>query len=248
MEADMSTNEKRVALITGAGRKSGIGFAAARLLAEKDFAVVIAARKLADAQARAAELGQAGLQILPAQLDVTDTRSINDLAQAIERQFGKLDVLINNAASTTAFGEQAGSADLAMARQGFEATLFGNWAVTQAFLPLLRKSSHARLVNVSSGAGSHADLAFGLTTSNAMGISYAIAKAALNALTVRLAHENTGMRVNAVCPGFTATFEGGETMGARPVNDGAASVIWAALIPDDGPTGGFFRDGKPLGW
>lgn len=83
-----------------------------------------------------------------------------------------------------------------------------------------------------------------------MGTSYAVAKAALNALTVKFANEEKayGILVNAVCPGFTATFEGGEQMGARPVKDGAASVAWAALLPDDGPTGGFFRDGQPLPW
>lgn len=83
-----------------------------------------------------------------------------------------------------------------------------------------------------------------------MGTSYAVAKAALNALTVRLAIEEKPNRVlvNAVCPGFTATFEGGAQMGARPVADGAASVVWAALLEDNGPSGGFFRDGQPLAW
>ncbi|MFM7445410.1 MAG: SDR family NAD(P)-dependent oxidoreductase, partial [Tabrizicola sp.] len=106
-----------------------------------------------------------------------------------------------------------------------------------------------RLVNVSSGAGSHGDTAFGLTTDNAMGTSYAVAKAALNALTAKLAKEETsGVKINAVCPGFTATFPGGAEMGARPVSEGAASILWAADLPQDGPTGGFFRDGKPLPW
>ncbi len=91
---------------------------------------------------------------------------------------------------------------------------------------------------------------FGLTTDNGMGTSYAVAKAALNALTVKLAREeeNTGVLINAVCPGFTATFPGGEAMGARPVADGAAGIVWAALLPDGGPSGGFFRDGQPLAW
>jgi NAD(P)-dependent dehydrogenase (short-subunit alcohol dehydrogenase family) len=120
----------------------------------------------------------------------------------------------------------------------------------QAFLPLLRKSEHARIVNVSSGAGSHGDQAFGLTTDNQMGTSYAVAKAALNALTVKVAKEVAvdNILVNSVCPGFTATFEGGDAMGARPVSEGAASVVWAATLPDGGPTGQFFRDGRPLPW
>lgn len=105
-------------------------------------------------------------------------------------------------------------------------------------------------MNVSSGAGSHGDPAFGLTSPNAMGPAYPVAKAALNALTVTFANElrDAGVLVNAVCPGFTATFPGGEVMGARPVADGAASVVWAATLEDGGPSGGFFRDGKALPW
>jgi NAD(P)-dependent dehydrogenase (short-subunit alcohol dehydrogenase family) len=129
-----------------------------------------------------------------------------------------------------------------------ETVLFGSWRLTQALLPLLRKSAHPRVVNVSSGAGSHADTSFGLYSGNGIGTSYAVAKKALNALTVKFANENKDMLINAVCPGFTATFEGGEAMGARPVKDGAASILYAALLPDDGPTGGFFRDGQPIGW
>ncbi len=131
-----------------------------------------------------------------------------------------------------------------------DATLFGAWRVTQALVPLLTKSARARVVNVSSGAGSHGDPAFGLTTKNAMGPAYAVAKAALNALTVTFANElrDAKVLVNAVCPGFTATFPGGESMGARPLSAGAASVVWAAVLADDGPTAGFFRDGKPLSW
>ena len=161
-----------------------------------------------------------------------------------------MDILINNAAGLAPYGELASTANLDVARGVMEVTLFGAWRLTQAFLPLLRKSVQPRIVNVSSGAGSHGDLAFGLTTQNSMGTSYAVAKAALNALTVKFANEERchGILVNAVCPGFTATFAGGEHMGARPVEDGAASVVWAATLPDEGPTGGFFRDGQPLPW
>jgi NAD(P)-dependent dehydrogenase (short-subunit alcohol dehydrogenase family) len=103
---------------------------------------------------------------------------------------------------------------------------------------------------VSSGAGSHGDLQFGLTTGGGSVASYGISKAALNALTTKFATElvGTGILVNAVCPGLTATAPGMEAMGARPVAEGAASVIWAALLPNDGPSGGFFRDGQPLPW
>lgn len=244
----MDANFNAVAVITGAGRKSGIGFEVARQLGTRGITVVLTARDGAAAKARAGELAGLGLPVAGEALDVTDETSEKALAGHIDQTYGRLDILINNAAATGAYGETATTADLAVARQTLETTLFGAWRVTQALLPLLHKSSRPRIVNVSSGAGSHADQAFGLTTDNAMGPSYAVSKAALNALTARLAHENPGILVNAVCPGFTATFEGGEAMGARPVKDGAASVVWAAVLDDDGPTGGFFRDGRPLGW
>jgi NAD(P)-dependent dehydrogenase (short-subunit alcohol dehydrogenase family) len=153
-----------------------------------------------------------GDRVIPAALDVTDAAQVEGLAARV----GALDLLVNNAAALSPWGETAAG----------------------------------RIVNVSSGAGSHGDPAFGLHTGNAMGTSYAVAKAALNALTVKLAREETAatLRINAVCPGFTATFEGGAAMGARPVAEGAASILWAADIGNDGPTGGLFRDGIRLAW
>ncbi|MEN0066818.1 MAG: SDR family NAD(P)-dependent oxidoreductase, partial [Myxococcota bacterium] len=161
-----------------------------------------------------------------------------------------IDVLVNNASATSSFGETPSTTDMNTATRALDVTLLGAWRVIQAFLQHLRRSAHGRVVNVSSGAGSHGDPTFGLTTDNAMGPTYAVAKAALNALTVCWANEleGDGVLVNAVGPGFTATFEGGEGMGARPVAEGAASVVWGCLLPDDGPTGGFFRDGQPVPW
>jgi NAD(P)-dependent dehydrogenase (short-subunit alcohol dehydrogenase family) len=119
-----------------------------------------------------------------------------------------------------------------------------------ACLPLLRAAARPRIVNVSSGAGSHADPDFGVTTGGGTAPAYGISKAALNALTSRFAAElaDEGVLVNAVCPGLTATFPGAEQMGARPVEQSERGVVWAATLADDGPTGGFFRDGAPLGW
>jgi len=239
-----------VAVVTGAGRSEGIGFEIARQLGLRGLTVILTARTVDDARARAADLAALGLTVVGYGLDITAQASLETVSAAIRERFGKLDILINNAAGVTPYGEQATTADLAMASAVMETTLFGTWRATQTFLPLLRKSAHPRIVNVSSGAGSHGDPVFGLTTANGMGTSYAVAKAALNALTVKLANEvrADGVLVNAVCPGFTATFPGGKDMGARPVADGAASVVWAALLADDGPTGGLFRDGQPLPW
>lgn len=241
---------KRVALVTGVGRREGIGFEVCRQLGTHGFAVVLAARTEEKAAPLARALRDEGLDVTPLALDVADEGSRRAAAERLAREPGALDVLVNNAAGLGRMGERVETARLDDARAAMETTLVGTWGVIQVMLPLLRASRSARVVNVSSGAGSHGDTAFGLRTGNAMGPSYACAKAALNALTSSLATELTGTKVlvNAVCPGFTATFEGGEAMGARPVADGARSVVWGALLPDDGPTGGFFRDGKELPW
>jgi NAD(P)-dependent dehydrogenase (short-subunit alcohol dehydrogenase family) len=246
----MNDNSREVALVTGAGRREGIGFELCRQLAERQINVILSARNLSSAESLAAELSRAGLQVRPMHLDVASEKSISDAANEIAASFGRLDVLVNNAAGVAPYGEKAETADLAIAHAVLDTTLFGAWQLSKALLPLLRKSPNGRIVNVSSGAGSHGDPVFGLTTNNGMGTSYAVSKAALNALTAKMAHEepNPGVRINAVCPGFTATFPGGESMGARPVRDGAASVLWACMVSRDGPTGGFFRDGKPLPW
>ncbi len=238
----------RVVLVTGVGKETGIGFALCRALAARGDTVWLTARRADQAHDLAARLAMPS--VIAAGVDVADARQIADLRDGVQQRSGGLDVLINNAAAVAPWGETAQGADLGVARGVIDATLMGTWAMCQTFLPLLRSSVGGRIVNVSSGAGSHGDTAFGLTTSNGMGTSYAVAKAALNALTVKLAVEETAsaMRINAVCPGFTATFEGGAAMGARPVEDGAASVLWAADIPNDGPTGGFFRDGLLLPW
>jgi NAD(P)-dependent dehydrogenase (short-subunit alcohol dehydrogenase family) len=247
---DAEPDTKRLALITGASRNEGIGCEVARQLARKGFHVVVSARGVSAAAARAEELVKEGLDVVGQVLDVTDDASVKALAWKLGAKFGRLDVLVNNAATFPDHGEAPSRAGLATAQEAMETTFFGAWRVTQAFLPLLRKGEHPRIVNVSSGAGSHGDRILGLHTKNAMCPAYAASKAALNALTVTLAKELEADRilVNAVCPGFTATFPGAESMGARPVKAGAAGIVWAALLPDDGPTGGFFRDAEPLGW
>ncbi|NHA69687.1 SDR family NAD(P)-dependent oxidoreductase [Phycicoccus flavus] len=236
--------ENPTALVTGASR--GIGAEVARRLAEHGLRVVVTAR---DAD-RAVEVARA----LPGSgheghaLDVTVPDTVNAVVDALDR--GGLDVLVNNAAAYVDWAETGLSADLDAARRVMETNLFGPWLVAQAAVPLLRRSAHPRLVNVSSGGGSHGDEAFGLTTRSGAAASYGISKAALLALTSTLAAElaDSAVLVNAVCPGLTATFEGAEQMGARPVAEGAAGIVWAATLPDDGPSGGFFRDGLPLPW
>ena len=238
-----------IALVTGVGRPDGIGFEACRQLAQKGMIVLLTARDEEKATAIAKQLSDEGLDVRPYVLDVTSDQSAKSLAIRLGQEFGRLDVLINNAAAYANWQETASTADLKAVENVMETNLFGAWRVTQALLLLLRKSQHARIVNVSSGSGSHGDPQFGLTTGPGSA-SYSVSKAALSALTSKLAVElkDSGILVNAVDPGLTATAPGMEAMGARPVAEGAASIIWPALLPDDGPTGGFFRDGKPLAW
>ena len=235
-----------VALVTGAAH--GLGRAVAEQLARDGHRVLISARD-GHAAARAAdELGDP-VTALPS-LDITDPDSVRHAVDAVTADPGRLDVLVNNAAAYVDWGETATGADLDAARTVMETNLFGTWRLTQALLPLLRQSPSGRIVNVSSGAGSHGESAFGLAARGGAAASYGISKAALNALTTTLAAElaGTGILVNAVCPGLTATYPGAEAMGARPVEVSATGVVWAATLPGDGPTGGFFRDARPLQW
>ena len=239
------TQGTTIALITGANR--GIGFEAARQLAQQGVTVLVTGRSSESGQQAANALREEGLSADFVQLDVEDVASVNQAAVIVQNKYGKLDILINNAAAYADWSETASRANLAHTQDVLNTNLFGAWRTSQAFLPLLRRSAHGRIVNVSSGAGSHAEAQFGLA-SGPSAVSYAVSKAALNALTVKLAGEvrEDHILVNAVDPGLTATAPGMAEMGARPVSEGAASVVWATMLPDDGPTAGFFRDGKPL--
>ena len=228
----------RIAVVTGANR--GIGREVARQLADMGDTVYLTARNLADADAAVADLGSP-TNLRSHQLDVTDPRSIDRLAVTIEADHLRLDMLINNAAILYDTWQRASAADLGVVRDALETNLFGAWRLTLAFLPLLRRSGHGRIVNVSSGAGS-------LTYMGGGTPAYGISKVALNALTRMLAAELRGDRilVNAVDPGWVATDMGGR--GGGPVADGAAGIVWAADLPDSGPTGGFFYDTRPVPW
>ncbi len=228
-----------IALVTGANR--GIGLEVVRQLAQQGMTVILGSRDPQKGKTAAARLSDEGLQVLPRQLDVTNSGSIAQLAAQVDQEFGKIDVLVNNAGILYDTWQQPSTADLDTVQEAFNTNTLGPWRMCSAFVPLLRRSQHGRIVNVSSGAGSIASM--GNSTP-----AYSVSKAALNALTRTLAAElkDAGILVNAICPGWVATDMGGS--GGRPVTDGAASVVWAVMLPDDGPTGGFFRDGKPLPW
>lgn len=235
----------KVALITGVSRETGLGYETARQLSGLGYYVIITARDVYQAKLLA---GPAHLQA--EQLDVTDPASIDSLLSIIENDYEKIDVLINNAGAYYDQGHHAMQTEPAFVHQAFDINLLGAWRMIRAFTPLLLKSNSPRIVNVSSGAGSFHDPAFGITAQPGAVPVYSMTKAALNALTIHMAKEleDTPIKINAVCPGFTATYEGTEAYGARPVSDGAKSIVWAATLPDDGPSGGFYRDGQQIDW
>lgn len=241
--------DRQIALITGSARKGNLGRETARQLGEAGYHVILAGRHEDVLPKLVEEFRTAGISASWVPLDIRSEKSACAAAAQVEREFGRLDVLVNNAATMRA-GDSVERQDIEEVAQVFETNAIGTWNVTQKFLPLVRKSEHGRIVNVSSGAGSYGDPRYGLL-GGSMGIpcsGYGLSKLAENGFTVKLAKELacTGILVNAVCPDITDTF--GSGMFGRPVEVSAKSVTWAATLPDNGPTGGFFRDGQPLPW
>jgi NAD(P)-dependent dehydrogenase (short-subunit alcohol dehydrogenase family) len=235
----MSHKAERIALVTGANR--GIGFEVCRQLAGKGFIVLLTARDAKKARAAVDTLRTVG-RLESLALDVADANSIVKASAEVASQYERLDVLINNAGINYDTWETVENADIdGTVMETITTNLIGPWRMCQAFLPLLRKSRAGRIVNVSSESGSLAHMGAGPP-------AYQVTKAALNALTRTLAGELHGSHilVNSVCPGWVATDMGGT--GGRPVTEGAAGIVWAASLPDNGPSGGFFQDGKPLPW
>jgi NAD(P)-dependent dehydrogenase (short-subunit alcohol dehydrogenase family) len=230
----------RIALVAGGNR--GIGLEVCRQLAKREFTVLLTARDGAKTETAAKGLSSTGI-VQHLLLDVADEYSIKNAAAEVAARHGHLDVLINNAGINYDTWETVANANInGTVMETVTTNLLGPWRICQAFLPLLRKSQAARIVNVSSESGSLAKMGAGPP-------AYQVTKAALNALTRALAGELREARilVNAVCPGWVATDMGGA--GApRSVSDGASGIVWAATLADGGPSGGFFRDGKPLPW
>jgi NAD(P)-dependent dehydrogenase (short-subunit alcohol dehydrogenase family) len=229
----------RVALVTGANR--GIGFEICRQLGQRGYVVVLGSRDRERGEVAAARLRGEGLDVVGCQLDVADAASVESAVERMRREHGRLYAVVNNAAILYDTWQRGVDANLDEVREAFETNVLGAWRVVQATLPLLRESPTGRIVNVSSGAGALTDMGGGTP-------AYRTSKAALNALTRVLAAELRADRilVNAICPGWVATDMGGA--GGRPVSDGAAGIVWAVELPDDGPTSGFFRDGRPIAW
>jgi NAD(P)-dependent dehydrogenase (short-subunit alcohol dehydrogenase family) len=233
-------NGMGVALVTGANR--GIGREVARQLGERGYQVLLSARDGAKAAAAARELADsAGAVTRPLTLDVADPQSIAAAAESVRADPGRLDVLVNNAGIGSDFGVSGLAPDFDAIQRALETNFYGAYRLTIALLGLLRESAHPRIVNVSSGMG-------GIAEMGGWSPGYRVSKAALNATTRILSTELKDERflVNSACPGFVDTDMGGPMGATKTVHDGAAGVVWLATLPDDGPTGGFFRDGSPV--
>ena len=239
---NLSTKQHvRIALVSGGNR--GIGYEIVRQLARLGHTVILGARDPEKGQAAERALAaRVSGRVVARQLDVVDAQGINNLSRQVTKEFGRLDILVNNAAVHYDTWQTATQADIeGIVRESFETNVFGAWRMIEAFVPLMQRHRWGRIVNVSSSAGS-------LTSMGSGTPAYSTSKAALNALTKVVAAElrTSGILVNAVCPGWVATDMGGT--GGRPVEEGAAGVVWVATLPDDGPTGGFFRDRQPIEW
>jgi NAD(P)-dependent dehydrogenase (short-subunit alcohol dehydrogenase family) len=241
----------KVALITGANK--GLGLEMSRQLGQQGLLTLIAARNLQAAQAAATTLKNEGLKAQAIELDVTDSAQIQAAVREIDKQFGKLDILINNA-GVMLDGDwiisNASSISVDIIRQTFNTNFFALVELTQALLPLILKSSGGRIVNMASIEGSltlHADPNSPIYDSKPF--AYDASKAAVNSFTVHLAHElrNTPVKVNSAHPGWVKTELGGE--GAMmDITEGAKTGVQLATLADDAPTGGFFHLGEPIPW
>jgi NAD(P)-dependent dehydrogenase (short-subunit alcohol dehydrogenase family) len=252
----MQNSGKKIALVTGANK--GIGLQIAKELAARGFIVLAGARNLERGETAAKSIGPEARAIA---LDVTNQASVAAAAERIRKEFGRLDVLVNNAGIshiekpgwTLEEAMKSGRASvisLEEVRVVFESNVFGVIAVTQAMLPLLREAPAARIVNVSSSAGSLTRNADPNYASRALvGPSYSASKTALNAVTLAFAIElePTGIKVNAACPGFTAT-DLNNFAGTRTVEQAAREPVRLALLGPDGPTGTFSNEDGPLPW
>lgn len=236
-----------VALVTGANK--GIGYAVARALGARGMRIGVGARDDERRAAAVADLRAAGIDAFGVPLDVTDPESVDAAVGTIEREAGRLDVLVNNAGITGGGPQGPTTVDPARVLAVVETNVIGVIRVTNAMLPLLRRSSSPRVVNVSSSVGSLTLQTTPGADTGPIAVAYSPSKSFLNAVTVQYAKEleDTPVLINAACPGFVATDLNG-FRGVRTPEQGAAAIVRLATLPDGGPSGAFFDDGGTVPW
>jgi NAD(P)-dependent dehydrogenase (short-subunit alcohol dehydrogenase family) len=234
--------ENPVAVVTGANR--GLGLAAAEGLARRGYSVVLTARSASKARAAAEYLAQQDLEVVAHPADVSDPESLERLGRFIDEKFGRVDCIVNNAGISPESDADCSVFDspLELIERAFRVNTLGALALVRVLVPIMKRRRSGCIVNVSSGMGALADMNGGYP-------AYRLSKAGLNVLTRILSDElrTTDIRVNSVCPGWVRTDMGGPSA-PRSVGEGVAGILWAATLPADGPSGGFFRDGHPLPW
>jgi len=241
-------SSQRIALVTGANK--GIGKEIARQLAKQGVFVLVGARDQKRGEAAEAELRSQGLPVQYLAVDITDQASVDQAAAQVSKQYGKLDILVNNAGVALDWVPPT-QLDVDVLQKTFETNVFGTFRVTKAMLPLLRESKAGRIVNLSSALGSLtlASASEGPFRRGNFLLAYCSSKSAVNAITIALAKElkDAGIKVNATNPGWVATDMNGN-QGTKTVEQGAATPVRLALLPDDGPTGGCFSDDGVVPW
>ena len=246
----LSNQSTKVALVTGGHR--GIGFAISKQLTQQGISIIIGSRDIRQGEAAAKTIARqvddTPTTVSALALDVTDQDSVDRLTRTIHSKFGKLDILVNNAAVLLDESNTLPSkTDLEIVRATLETNLIGAWRLSQSFVPIMKKNKYGRIVNVSSGAGALATIQQSLYAP-----AYSLSKSSLNILTIMFANEmkrggTNNVLVNAVDPGWVRTDMGGPNA-PRSVEEGADTAVWLATLPDRGPTGGFFFDRKRIEW
>ena len=236
--------ETRIALVTGANR--GIGLEIVRQLSREGLLAVLCSRSIDKGREAAAKLASEGLEPPVVALDVTSDESIRAAIDEVMNLFGRIDVLVNNAGVLWEGQSPDDSKVLdvspQLVRDTYDTNAVGPLRMIKAVVPIMLKGEYGRVVNVSSGAGQLSDMQSGYP-------AYRMSKAALNALTRVTAAElgPVPIKVNAMCPGWVRTEMGGPNA-TRTVEQGAETAVWLSMLPDTGPTGGFFRDKAPIAW
>lgn len=248
MRQQINKTDRRIAFVTGGNR--GIGREIARQLALKGYHVLIGCRNAEKGGITVAELHKDGLMVDLQVVDVNDAESVTQTVNKIEKEYGRLDVLVNNAGIILDRGISVLEVEESVVKNTFETNFLGALRMTQAAVPLMKKRGYGRIVNLSSGLGAFEIMSGqGPIQMGGASSAYRISKTMLNALTCLVAQDvaDVGIKVNAACPGRIQTDMGGADAPST-VAEGADTIVWLATLDEKGPNGGYFRDRQQIAW